>query len=189
MKSILVTLLFLASTLPLAAPRPSAQSRPMLHQKKITTFLWFNGNAEEAIRHYSSIFADSKILGESRYGEGAPFPKGSLMFASFTLCGREFMALNGGPMYRFNEAISLFVNCETQAEIDDLWDRLTAGGGEPGQCGWLKDKFGLSWQIIPNALGTLLSDPDPARAGRVVAAMLPMKKLDIKALQKAADGK
>jgi predicted 3-demethylubiquinone-9 3-methyltransferase (glyoxalase superfamily) len=161
---------------------------PMPPQQKITTFLWFDANAEEAIRFYGSIFPDSKVLSESRWGEGSPFPKGTLMTARFTLAGQEFMALNGGPHFKFTEAISLFVNCETQAEVDELWAKLGAGG-EYSQCGWLKDKYGLSWQIVPKTLGEMLQDKDPARAKRVLDAMLKMVKLDVGALKKAYDGR
>jgi predicted 3-demethylubiquinone-9 3-methyltransferase (glyoxalase superfamily) len=154
-----------------------------MHGKlKIVPFLWFNDDAEEAIRFYSSIFPDAKVLEESRVG-----PK--LMSARFQLAGREFMALNGGPMYRFNEAISLFVSCETQEEVDDLWTKLTAGGGEPGHCGWLKDKYGLSWQVIPTALTRMIGDKDPAKAKRAMDAMLRMTKIDIQRLKQAYEGR
>ncbi len=156
-------------------------------EQKITTFLWFDHEAEEAIHFYLSIFKDSKILAETRWSEGGPFPKGTLMTANFQLAGQEFMALNGGPQFRFTEAISLLVNCETQSEVDELWEKLCAGGGEPGQCGWLKDKYGLSWQIVPTVLGKMLGDKDPARAKRVAEAMLQMGKLDIRRLQAAYD--
>lgn len=159
----------------------------MSPKQKITTFLWFDHQAEEAVHFYLSIFDDSKILAESRWGEGSPFPKGTLMTARFQLAGQEFIALNGGPQFRFNEAISLVVNCETQAEVDGLWEELTADGGEPGQCGWLKDKYGLSWQVVPTVLSKMLSDEDSARAGRVAAAMMQMGKLDIRRLQAAYD--
>ena len=152
--------------------------------QKITPFLWFDGNAEEAINLYVSVFKNSKILNISRNGEGGPGPNGSLMSASFQLDGQEFMALNGGPMYAFTPAISMFVHCDKQDEVDDLWERLSAGG-EKGRCGWLKDKFGLSWQIIPSALGELMGDPDPAKSQRVVAAMLQMDKIIISDLRKA----
>jgi predicted 3-demethylubiquinone-9 3-methyltransferase (glyoxalase superfamily) len=155
--------------------------------QKIVTFLWFDTQAEEAMNHYVSIFPASKVLSVSRYGEAGPGPQGSVMVANFQLAGQEFMALNGGPMYKFTEAISLFVNCESQAEVDELWRKLT-DGGEPGPCGWLKDKFGLSWQIIPTVLGQLLQDPDPVKSSRVMQAMLQMGKLDIAALQRAHAG-
>ncbi|MDQ1609909.1 MAG: hypothetical protein QOE16_2641 [Microbacteriaceae bacterium] len=156
--------------------------------QKISPFLWFDNQAEEAAEHYVSIFKNSRIVSVSRYGEGAPAPAGTAMSVTFELDGLEFQALNAGPMFTFTEAISFFVNAETQEEIDDLWEKLTSGGGEPGQCGWLKDKFGLSWQIVPPVLGELLSDPDPARSGRAMQAMLGMSKLDIAALTAAADG-
>jgi len=155
--------------------------------QKISPFLWFDNQAEEAANYYVSIFKNSKIVSISRYGEGAPAPAGTAMSVTFELDGLEFQALNAGPVFTFTEAISFFVNAETQQEIDDLWEKLTSGGGEPGQCGWLKDKYGLSWQIVPPALGELLSDRDPARAGRAMQAMLGMTKLDIAELTAAAD--
>ena len=152
--------------------------------QKITPFLWFNDQAEEAMNFYTSIFKKSKIGSVSRYGEGGPGQPGSVMSATFELDGQEFMALNGGPLFTFTEAISFFVNCETQAEVDELWEKLTEGG-EESQCGWLKDKFGLSWQIVPSVLGELLNDPDAEKAGRVMNAMLQMKKIDIAGLRAA----
>jgi predicted 3-demethylubiquinone-9 3-methyltransferase (glyoxalase superfamily) len=149
--------------------------------QKITPFLWFDHQAEEAADYYISIFKNSKILEISRYGEGAPRPAGMAMVVGFQIDGQEFMALNGGPEFKFTEAVSLFVNCETQAEVDMYWEKLSAGG-EEGQCGWLKDKFGLSWQIVPSALGKLLGDPDPEKSRRVMEAMLKMKKIDIAGL-------
>jgi predicted 3-demethylubiquinone-9 3-methyltransferase (glyoxalase superfamily) len=163
---------------------PRQQRQPM---QKITPFLWFNDNAEEAITLYLSLFKDSRILYERRYGAEGPGPKGSLMTAAFVLNGQEFMALNGGPRFRFTEAISMFVKCETQEEIDFLWEKLSAGG-EKQMCGWLKDKFGLSWQIIPTILGELLADKDAARAGRVMQAMLQMQKMEIGKLIDAQKG-
>lgn len=156
--------------------------------QKITPFLWFNDNLEEAVNFYTSIFKNSKVLSMSRLPEGTPGPAGKVMTATFQLEGQEFMALNGGPEYKFTEAISLFVNCETQKEVDDLWDKLSADG-EPGQCGWLKDKFGLSWQIVPTALGQLMGDPDPQKSQRVMQAMLKMTKIDIAALRRAYEQK
>jgi len=153
----------------------------------ITPFLWFNGNAEEAMNFYVSIFRDSKVESVSRWGEGGPGPKGSVMSATFRLAGQKFMALNGGPQFKFTEAISLFVSCETQEEIDDLWEKLSEGGSK-GRCGWLKDRYGLSWQVIPSVLGPLMGDPDPEKSKRVVAAMLQMTKLDIAALKRAHAG-
>lgn len=152
--------------------------------QKITPFLWFNGNAEEAVNFYVSIFKHSAVLSLSRYGDAGPGPKGTVMSATFQLEGQKFYALNGGPEYAFTPAISLFVDCETQQEVDELWTKLSEGG-EPGRCGWLKDRFGLSWQIIPTALGKLLSDKDPRKAGRVMRAMLQMSKIDIQGLQQA----
>ncbi len=154
--------------------------------QKITPFLWFNDQAEEAINLYTSIFNNSKIGQVTRYGDAGPGPKGSLMTATFELEGQEFMALNGGPMFTFTEAISLFVKCETQEEVDELWEKL-GEGGEEQQCGWLKDRFGLSWQIIPNLLMELLSDSDSEKVKRVTLAMLQMKKIDTAKLQQAAD--
>ncbi|MFC5401352.1 VOC family protein [Cohnella soli] len=152
---------------------------------KITPFLWFDNNAEEAINFYSSIFKNAKTTHVSRYGEGGPFPKGTLMTATFELEGQTFMALNAGPHFKFNEAVSFFVNCTTQEEVDELWEKLTADGGEPGRCGWLKDKFGLSWQIIPTALGELMGDKDPVKAANVAQAMMQMNKIDIQGLKQA----
>jgi predicted 3-demethylubiquinone-9 3-methyltransferase (glyoxalase superfamily) len=156
--------------------------------QKITPFLWFNGNAEEAMNFYTSIFKNSKILRVTRYGEGGPYPKGTVMMGSFQIEGQEFHVLNGGPQFSFTEAISLFVNCETQQEIDDLWEKLCQGG-KKSRCGWLKDKFGLSWQIIPPALGQMLGDPDRVKSNRVMQAMLQMDKIDIARLKQAYDGK
>jgi len=156
-------------------------------QPKITPFLWFNDNAEEAMNYYVSIFKNSKVLSINRYSEAGPGPSGSVMTATFELDGQQFTALNGGPEFGFTEAISFFVNCETQQEVDELWDKLCAGG-EASMCGWLKDKYGLSWQIIPKALGELLGDKDPEKAGRVMKAMLQMQKIDAKKLKEAYDG-
>ena len=152
--------------------------------QKITPFLWFNDQAEEAMNFYTAIFKNSKIGSVSRYGEGGPGQPGSVMTATFELDGQQFMALNGGPLFTFTEAISFFVSCETQADVDELWEKLTEGG-EESQCGWLKDKFGLSWQIVPPVLGELLNDPDAEKAGRVMNAMLQMKKIDIAGLRAA----
>lgn len=155
--------------------------------QKITPFLWFDNQAEEAMNFYVSIFKNSKILSINRYGEGAPAPKGTVMTANFLLDGQAFTALNGGPMFKFSPAISFVVHCETQAEVDEYWAKLSAGGKE-NQCAWLDDKFGVSWQIVPNALIELLSDPDPAKAGRVMQAMMQMTKIDIAALKRAYEG-
>jgi len=153
--------------------------------QKITPFLWFDGNAEEAANFYISIFKNSKMGKISRYGDAGPGPKGSAMSVTFQIEGQEFFALNGGPQFKFTPAISFFVNCETQQEVDDLWEKLSAGG-RTDRCGWLQDKFGLSWQIIPTVLGQLLGDKDPQRAKRAMQAMLQMTKIDIKKLQQAA---
>jgi predicted 3-demethylubiquinone-9 3-methyltransferase (glyoxalase superfamily) len=147
----------------------------------ITPFLWFDTQAEEAMNFYASIFPRSKVLAVHR-------AQGRVMSVQFELEGQQFMALNAGPHFTFNEAVSFFVGCETQQEIDRLWDALLAGGGAPTQCGWLKDKFGLSWQIVPNSLGRMLSDPDPAKASRTMNAMLAMRKLDLAALEAAYNG-
>ena len=154
--------------------------------QKITPFLWFDGKAEEAMNFYVSIFKNSKVGRVTRYGDAGPGPKGSVMSASFELEGQEFFALNGGPQFQFTPAISFFVNCETQQEVDELWEKLSAGG-EKNRCGWLRDKYGLSWQIIPTALGEMLGDKDPTKANRVMKAMLQMDKIDIKALKRAHD--
>ena len=154
--------------------------------QKITPFLWFDTRAEEAANFYVSIFKNSKILKITRYGEAGPGPTGSVMTVHFELDGQEFIALNGGPQFKFSEAISFSVNCETQQEVDEFWEKLSAGG-EEGPCGWLKDKYGLSWQINPRALGEMLSDPDPGKSKRVMEAMLQMKKIDIAGLKKAYD--
>jgi predicted 3-demethylubiquinone-9 3-methyltransferase (glyoxalase superfamily) len=155
--------------------------------QKITPFLWFDNNAEEAMNFYTSVFKDSKQVKVSRYPEGAPAPAGSVMVAEFELEGQRFIALNGGPQFKFTEAVSFVVNCETQEEVDYYWSRLTADGGAESMCGWLKDKFGLSWQITPTIMYKLYSG-DPASAQRVMQAMLQMKKLDIQKLQDAYDG-
>ena len=156
--------------------------------QKVTTFLTFDDQAEEAVRFYTSIFPDSRIVSERRYGPAGPGREGSLMTASFELAGQEFMALNGGSSFSFSQGISLFVDCEDQAEVDELWEKLSAGG-EPNVCGWLTDKFGLSWQIIPRRLGELLDDDDPERANRVMEAMLGMDKIDIEGLEAAYEGR
>ena len=152
--------------------------------QKITPFLWFNDNAEEAMNFYVAIFKNAKIGKVTRYGDAGPGQKGQVMSATFQLEGQDFMALNGGPVFSFTPAISLFVSCETQEEVDELWEKLSEGGSRD-RCGWLKDKFGLSWQIIPTALGRLLADKDPARSQRVMQAMLKMDKLEIEQLQEA----
>ena len=156
--------------------------------QKITPFLWFDGNAEEAANFYTSIFKNSKMGKISRYGDAGPGAKGSVMSVTFQIEGQEFFALNGGPQFKFTPAISFFVNCETQQEVDDLWEKLSAGG-RTDRCGWLQDKYGLSWQIIPKVLSQLLGDKDPQRAKRAMQAMLQMTKIDGNALQQAAEGK
>jgi predicted 3-demethylubiquinone-9 3-methyltransferase (glyoxalase superfamily) len=188
MNTTLLPILLLASALTSAyvlqkgsAPAPNSPA-----SQRITTALWFEDRAEEAIRFYSSIFKDSKVLAESRWGEGGPLPKGTLLCARFQLAGQEFVVINGNPKIPFTDAISLSVLCQTQAEIDTYWEKLSAGGA-PGRCGWLKDKFGVSWQVVPSVLEKLLGDPDPVRAQRVGAALMKMDKLDIAALQKAHD--
>lgn len=156
--------------------------------QKITPFLWFDDKAEEAATFYTSIFKNSKIVNIARYGDaGAEVsgrPKGTVMTVAFQLEGQEFVALNGGPQFKFTEAISFVVNCQTQEEVDDYWEKLSDGGQEV-QCGWLKDKYGLSWQIVPTILSEMLNDPDPKKAERVMKAMLQMKKIDIKGLKQA----
>jgi len=154
---------------------------------KITTFLTFDNQAEEAANFYTSVFKNSKITSVSRYGDAGPGPKGGLMTANVSLDGQEFVFLNGGPSFKFSQGFSLFVSVETQAEVDDYWSKLTAGGKEV-QCGWLVDKFGVSWQIIPSVLMKLMSDKDAKKAGRVMQAMMKMVKIDIKGLQEAAAG-
>lgn len=156
-------------------------------EQRIIPFLWFDGRAEEAMNFYVSIFKNSRVVSVSRYGEAGPGPKGTVMSAIFELEGQRFHALNGGPQFKFTPAISFFVTCETQREVDNLWQKLSAGGTED-QCGWLKDKFGLSWQIIPSVLGKLLGDKDAKKANRVMQAMLKMKKIDIEQLERAYRG-
>jgi predicted 3-demethylubiquinone-9 3-methyltransferase (glyoxalase superfamily) len=156
--------------------------------QKITPFLWFDANAEEAVNFYVSIFPNSKVLSMARYGDAGPGPKGQVMTASFELVGQRFTALNGGPRFKFTEAISFLVNVETQTELDALWTKLLQGG-QPQQCGWLKDRYGLSWQIIPGVLFELMQDKDPAKSKRVMEAMLKMVKFDIQALKDAHAGR
>jgi predicted 3-demethylubiquinone-9 3-methyltransferase (glyoxalase superfamily) len=153
--------------------------------QKITPFLWFDGQAEEAAKFYVSIFKNSKVVAVTRFGEAGPEPKATVMSVSFQLEGQDFYALNGGPLFKFTEAISLYVNCETQQEVDELWGKLTADGGHASRCGWLKDKYGLSWQIIPAVLGKMLQDKDAKKSQRVMQAMLKMEKIDIAKLKQA----
>jgi len=155
---------------------------------RITTFLGFESQAEEAVKHYTSIFESSRITSTLRYNEGAPFPKGTVMTVEFELDGQRYVALNGGPHFKFTDAFSLSVACETQDEIDRYTEKLLAGGGEQGPCGWLKDRFGMSWQVNPTILPRLLGDKDPAKSGRAMQAMMGMKKLDIAALKRAFEG-
>ena len=156
--------------------------------QKITPFLWFDNQAEEAMHFYVSIFKNSKVGRVTRYGDAGPGPKGTVMSATFELDGQEVFALNGGPLFHFTPAISFFVNCESQQEVDELWEKLSAGG-KKDRCGWLTDKFGLSGQIIPTALGQMLGDKDPAKSKRVMQAMLQMSKIEIEGLKKAYDGR
>lgn len=155
--------------------------------QKITPFLWFDNNAEEAVAYYVSLFKNAKVTSTSRYGDDEHGVEGSVMSISFQLEGQDFIALNGGPVFQFSQAISFFVNCETQQEVDTLWDKLSEGG-EQQQCGWLKDKFGITWQIVPIALGEMLQDKDPEKSRRVMQAMLKMIKLDVNVLKEAYDG-
>lgn len=157
--------------------------------QKIVTFLWLKDQAEEAANLYVSIFKNSKITSTVRYGDAGPGPKGGVMLVNFTLEGQEYVALNGNPQFPFNHSVSLYVKCESQQEVDTLWEKLLAGGGKEVACGWLTDKFGLSWQIVPQKMIELLQDKDPAKSQRVMKAMMTMVKLDIKALQDAYDGK
>jgi predicted 3-demethylubiquinone-9 3-methyltransferase (glyoxalase superfamily) len=155
--------------------------------QKITPFLWFDGDAEEAAQFYTSVFEDSKIVTVTRYSEAGPRPAGSVMTTVFHICGQEFIALNGGPQYKFTPAVSFVVSCQTQAEIDRYWDRLVEGG-QPVQCGWLTDKYGLSWQIVPATIGQMMQDKDAERRKRVMQAVFSMVKLDIAELQRAYNG-
>lgn len=155
---------------------------------RITPFLWFDNNAEEAANFYVSVFKNSKLLNVARYGDAGPGPKGTVMTAEFELDGQEFVALNGGPRFKFTEAISFVVNCETQEEVDYYWQRLSEGG-EESRCGWVKDKFGLWWQVVPTILNKLIADKDPAKSKRVMEAMLQMAKIDIEPLQRAYEGR
>ena len=158
-----------------------------MHQR-ITTNLWFDGNAEEAANHYCSIFPNSRIVSRANYTENSPGEAGTLMVIEWELDGQRFVGINGGPEFTFSEAISLQVNCKDQAEVDYYWERLIADGGEEGPCGWCKDKFGVSWQVTPDGMDELFADPDPQKADRAMQALLGMKKLDVAALQAAAEG-
>ncbi len=175
----------MAATNPQTSSSRNEQTQP--GNQKITTFLWFNNNAEEAVNFYVSVFKNSKILNITHYGEPGPGPKGSVMTVDFELDGQKFAALNGGPQFKFTEAISLVVNCKSQEEVDYFWEKLSEGG-EKVACGWLKDKFGLCWQITPEVLLELLQDADQQKVDRVMTAMMKMVKLDIKELEEAARG-
>jgi len=157
--------------------------------QKITTFLWFDNNCEEAVKFYTSIFKNSKIESMTYYPEEMPEMKGKVLTAVFWLDGMKFMALDGGPIFKFTEAISLYVECEDQEEVDRLWSTFTADGGSESQCGWLKDKYGMSWQIIPKKMGEMMSDPDHEKSGRVMQAMMKMKKIELPVLEAAYEGK
>ncbi|MZE76230.1 VOC family protein [Streptomyces xinghaiensis] len=157
-------------------------------EKGFTTCLWFDGRAEEAAQYYTSVFEDGRIGKTSRYTEAGPGPAGSVVTVDFEINGQKFVALNGGPEFSFTEAISFQITCENQAEVDHYWDRLTEGGGQEVQCGWVKDRFGVSWQIVPAVLLDMVGDPDPEKAKRATEAMLGMKKLDIAELRKAYEG-
>jgi len=159
-----------------------------MKKQKITPFIWYNDNAEEAVQFYTSIFKNSKVLSTSRYGDAGPGPKGSVMIMSFELEGIEYIAMNGGPLFKLNESFSMFVNCDTQDEIDYYWEKLSAGG-EKSRCGWLKDKFGLSWQVAPGMISEWMSSKDPEKSKRVMNELMKMDKLDIRKLQEAFEGK
>ncbi|HVI80096.1 MAG TPA: VOC family protein [Candidatus Acidoferrum sp.] len=162
----------------------SPQTRERKKVQKITPFLWFDNQAEEAVNFYVSLFKNSKINSVKRYGDAGPGPKGSVMIVTFQLEGQDFIALNGGPTFKFTPALSLYVDCVTQEEVDQLWEKLSEGGRKD-RCGWLQDKYGLSWQIVPRALQQLMSDPDPKKSASVMQAMLQMDKIDIEALKRA----
>lgn len=158
------------------------------YHQKLTPCLWFDTNAWDAVTFYTTVFNNVEKGKISYYGEGGPMPKGSVMTIEFLIEGQEFLALNAGPTFKFSEAVSFMINCETQAEIDSYWEKLTADGGQEWECGWLKDKFGLSWQVVPSILGEMMADTDAEKVTRVMQAMLKMKKLDIKTLEKAYSG-
>jgi predicted 3-demethylubiquinone-9 3-methyltransferase (glyoxalase superfamily) len=175
-------------TLSILLPGVNLKRKESNEMQKITPFLWFDGKAEEAANLYVSIVKNSKIVSVTRYGEAGPGPKGTVMIVKFQLDGQEFLALNGGPQFTFSPAVSFVVNCQTQQEVDELWEKLSAGG-EKLKCGWLRDKYGLSWQIVPTVLGELMQDKDSEKSKRVMKAMLQMEKIDIKGLKQAYDGK
>lgn len=158
-------------------------------QQKITPFLWFDNAAEEAMAFYTSVFPRSRVVEVTRYGDAGPGPKGTVMVGTFELDGQRFIALNGGPHFEFTEAISLFIDCESQEEVDHYWSKLVEGGGRHSQCGWLTDRFGLSWQVVPRVLMEMQRDPDPAKSSRVMKAMLAMTKLDVATLRRAYEGR
>ena len=172
----------------MAATNPT-QSRTQPGPQKITTFLWSNNDAEEAANFYCSVFKNSRILNISRYGDSGPGPKGSVMTVDFELDGQRFTGLNGGPQFKFTEAISLVIHCETQEEIDYFWEKLSSEGGQTVECGWLKDKYGLSWQVVPKGLIELLGSGDNQKTDRVMKAVMQMKKLDLEELKRAAEGR
>lgn len=157
--------------------------------QKITPFLWFDNNVEEAVQFYTSVFKNTKAGSITRYGDAGPAPKGTVLTASITIEGQEFVFLNGGPQFKFTEAVSFMILCDSQQEIDNLWEKLTSGGGQPSQCGWLKDKFGLSWQVVPSKLNEMLRDKDAAKANRVMQALLTMAKIDLPKLEEAYNKK
>jgi len=173
----------------MATTATSRSERTQASPQKITTFLWFDKNAEEAVNFYVSVFKNAKILNTTKYGDSGAGPKGTVMTIDFELDGQQFVALNGGPTFKFTEAISLVVNCDTQQEVDYFWEKLSADGGQTVECGWLKDKFGLSWQIVPKILWELFADGDQAKNDRIMKAVMQMKKLDVEGLKKAAEGK
>ena len=172
-----------------AAAVPAKDKNTQTRTQKITTFLWFDNKAEEAVNFYVSVFKNSRIINSTRYGDAGPRPKGTIMTIDFELDGQRFAALNGGPDFKFTEAISLVVNCKDQKEVDYYWEKLSEGGGQKVDCGWLKDKFGLSWQVTPEILLDLIQSPDEAKQQRVMKAMMKMKKIDIAGLERAAAGK
>jgi predicted 3-demethylubiquinone-9 3-methyltransferase (glyoxalase superfamily) len=166
----------------------TAKEKTMATRRKIAPCLWFDGNAEDAVAFYVTLFPDAEVTQVSHYGDGMSFPAGTALLVEFTLFGQRFQALNGGPEFQFSEAISLSIDCKDMAEVNHYWNALTADGGQESQCGWCKDKFGVSWQVVPAGLGTLLSDPDEGRRARAVQAMMTMKKLDLDVMRRAADG-
>lgn len=169
-----------------AVPRSDGNGPLRLAAPKVTPFLWFDDDLEEAVAFYKTVFPDVRMWGVTRYGEAGPGPKGTVMAASFSIGGQEFGAINGGPVFRFSESVSFLIDCKDQAEVDHYWGRLTADGGQESQCGWLKDRFGLSWQVVPRRLTELLGHKDPRIAARAMQAMMPMRKIDIASIEAAA---